>query len=105
MRRNTLIAVGALRMVFLCNDRANAAADMRAEDRALHGLVRSRLLSKSDAKEIRACVRETVTTTVAEIVLRDTSVSATDWATALLAARKPRSLIKRLLGLIGLAKG
>ena len=105
LRRNTLIAVGALRMVFLCDDRATAAEDMRVEERALRALVRVRLLSKVDANEIQACMREGGATTIAEIVLRDTTVSAADWATALMTARKPRSLMSRLLNLFGLGRG
>ncbi|MEC8252994.1 MAG: FHA domain-containing protein [Planctomycetota bacterium] len=105
LRRNTLIAVGALRMVFLCNDRATADDDMRVEARALRALVRSRLLSKVDASEIQACMRDGGATTIAEIVLRDTTVSAADWATALMTARQPRSLLNRFLGLFGLGQG
>jgi pSer/pThr/pTyr-binding forkhead associated (FHA) protein len=98
--RNSLICVGALRMVFLCAPPRRAARGDRDEERALDQLARAGRLDAQTTREILRLVRSESGQSIAEIVLRDTPVSATDWASAVAGARARPSLLRRLLRIL-----
>ena len=100
--RNSLISVGALRVVFLSADPRAAARGDREEQRALDLLAKSGQLDAHTVREIRRMVRDEGGQSVAEVVLRDTPVTATDWASAVAGARARPSLLRRLLRILSL---
>jgi len=104
LRRNSLIGIGALQLIFLCTDAETAAQDKRDEDRALQVLVGGGRLDKSTANEIRQMVRSEASQSIAEIILRDTPLSPADWANAVSTARTKVSFFTRILRLFGLGK-
>ncbi|MCK5941261.1 MAG: hypothetical protein KAI24_04755, partial [Planctomycetes bacterium] len=104
LRRNALIGIGALKLIFLFVDRRHAAQDRRDEDRALKLLTRSGRIDKGTANEIRQMVRREASQSIAEIVLRDTPTSPTDWANAVATARARVPLLQRLLRLFSSSK-
>lgn len=104
LRRNSLIGIGALQLIFLYTDKETAASDRRDEDRALQVLVKSGRLDKSTGNEIRQMVRTEASQSIAEIVLRDTPLSPVDWANAVATARNKVSLLGRILRLFGIGR-
>jgi pSer/pThr/pTyr-binding forkhead associated (FHA) protein len=104
LRRNALIGIGALKLIFLCIDRRHEAQDRRDEERALQLLGRSGRIDRGTANEIRQMVRSDAHQSIAEIVLRDTPMSPTDWANAVVTARSKVSLLQRLLRLFSFGK-
>ena len=102
IRRNSLIGIGALQMIFLCLQQETAASDHRDEDRALQLLTNSGRLDKTTANDIRKMARLDSNQSIAEIVLRDTALSASDWAEAVATARNNVSLLDRILRLFRL---
>ena len=101
LRHNSLIAVGAARAVFLCEDPKHASADRRAEQRALGLLTKHGDLHQSDVRELRERCGDG---SMAEVVLRDTGVSAEQWAAATREARERTSLLGRILRLFGIGR-
>ncbi len=100
LSRNSLVCAGALRMVFLSVAPGTAARGGREEDRALDGLIKSGRIDAQTAREVRRVARSESGQSIAEIVLRDTPVSATDWASACATARSRPSLLRRLLRIL-----
>lgn len=99
VRRNTLIGIGALHLIFLCINKKTAAQDRRDEDRALQMLSKSGRLDQATANEIRQMVRAESSHSIAEIILRDTPITPIEWANAVAAARRKVSFFARILRL------
>jgi pSer/pThr/pTyr-binding forkhead associated (FHA) protein len=99
--RHSLLGFGTLRGIFLCNDAATAAADRRAEERALRLLVATGRLGKSVAREVAALARRDPALTIAEILLGDTAIEPADWANAIGEVRLRGTLLDRLRALFG----
>ena len=101
IRRNTLIGIGALQLVFLCSDPARGTQDRRDETRALKILTKNGKLDAATANEIRQMARGESAQSIAEIVLRDTALGPSDWAGAIAIARNTVTLLDRILRLFG----
>jgi pSer/pThr/pTyr-binding forkhead associated (FHA) protein len=99
MRRNALIGIGALQLIFLCVNKQTAAQDRRDEERALQILAKTGRLDKGTVNEIRQMVRSEASQSIAEIVLRDTPLAPIDWANAIATARSQISIFARILRL------
>ena len=99
IRRHSLLGFGNLRGLFLCNDAASAASDLRLEERALRLLVAAGRLSKDVAKQVAALARRDNTQSIAEILLGDTPIEPADWATAFTSVKNRPTLFDRLRAL------
>lgn len=99
IRRHSLLGFGNLRGLFLCNDAANAASDLRLEERALRLLVAAGRLPKDVAKQVAALARRDNTQSIAEILLGDTPIEPADWATAFTSVKNRPTLFDRLRAL------
>jgi len=104
IRRNSLIGMGTLQLIFLCTDEETLAGDRRDEDRALRLLGKGSRLDKGTINEIRQMVRAEPGQSIAEVVLRDTQLSPTEWATAISTVRNRVSLLDRILQLFRIRK-
>ena len=100
VRRNALICIGSLHLIFLCTDKNTAAQDRRDEDRALQLLVKNGRLDKATVNEIRQMMRAESGHSIAEIVLRDTPIAPVEWANAVAVARRKVSFFARILRLL-----
>lgn len=99
VRRNSLISIGSLHLIFLCTDKATISQDRRNEDRALQLLTKKGRIDKVTANEIRQMVRTEPSHSIAEIVLRDTPMAPVDWANAVAEAGRKVSFFARILRL------
>jgi len=99
MRRNALIGIGALHVIFLCNYKDTAAQDRRDEDRALQLMVRAGRVTRDEAAQIRRLVRNDQNQSVTEILLNETALGPVDWAGAIDKARSRKGLLAMILGL------
>ncbi|MCB9876736.1 MAG: FHA domain-containing protein [Planctomycetes bacterium] len=99
LRRNSLIGVGALHVIFLCVDARTAAQDRREEERALNLIVRAGRLTKGEANQIRRLCRADTSQSIAETLMMETGLKPVDWASAVATARAKVSMVDRILGL------
>jgi pSer/pThr/pTyr-binding forkhead associated (FHA) protein len=96
VQRNSLINIGNLHLIFLCNSKKTASQDRRDELRALQLLNNGGRIDKITANEIRQMVRADASQSIAEIVLRDTQLTPVDWADAVATARRKVSFFARI---------
>ena len=99
LRRNTLINIGALHLIFLNNSKRSTARDRREDERALQLLTQNGSIDKYTATEVLQIARADASYSVAEIVLQDTLVAVPDWAKAVVTGRRRSSLFWRILRL------
>jgi pSer/pThr/pTyr-binding forkhead associated (FHA) protein len=99
VRRNSLISIGSLHLIFLCVSKETAGQDRRDEARALQLLTKGGRLDKTTANEIRQMMRAEASHSIAEIVLRDTQLAPVDWANAVATARRKVSFFARIMRL------
>ena len=99
VRRNSLISIGSLHLVFLCSRKKTASQDQRDELRALQLLTNSGKLDKTSAHEIRQMMRADSSQSIAEIILRDTRLTPVDWTNAVATARRKVSFFARIMRL------
>ncbi|MCA8967057.1 MAG: FHA domain-containing protein, partial [Planctomycetes bacterium] len=99
LRRNSLIGMGALHVIFLCVDANTAAQDRRDEERALGLMVRSGRLTKIEANQIRRLCRADSSQSIAETLMMETALKPVDWANAVATARSKVSWWSRILGI------
>lgn len=99
VRRNSLISIGSLHLIFLCVSKATAGQDRRDEERALQLLTKGGRLDKATANEIRQMASAEASHSIAEIVLRDTPLAPVDWANAVATARRKVSFFARIMRL------
>ena len=98
IRRNALLGLGSLQIVFLCVDPRTAARDRRDEGRALSLLTRAGRISGDEARQIRSLTGSDPNVSVAEVLLMETALGPLDWANAIASARARRSIFERLRG-------
>lgn len=99
LRRNALIGVGALHLIFLCTDPKTAAQDRREEERALSLLVRAGRLNKGESSQILRLCRADSSQSIAETLMMETGLNPVDWANAVATARAGVSLWARIMRL------
>jgi predicted component of type VI protein secretion system len=99
LRRNTLIIIGALHLIFLNNSKRLTARDRREDERALQLLSQNGSIDKYTATEVLQIARADTTHSIAEIVLQDTRIAVPDWANAVVVGRRRSSLFWRILRL------
>lgn len=104
VRRNSLIGLGALQVVFLCVDRNGDGASKRDEERALRLLCSIGRLDRSSADDIRRMAGAEASQSIAEIVLRDTPIRPSEWTGAVREAERSPSLLGRILRLFGIGR-
>jgi pSer/pThr/pTyr-binding forkhead associated (FHA) protein len=100
VRRNSLISIGSLHLIFLCVNKATAGQDRRDEERALQLLTKGGRIDKATANEIRQMASSEASHSIAEIVLRDTPLAPIDWANAVATARRKVSFFARIMRLL-----
>ncbi len=96
LTRHSLIGLGTVRAVFLCNDRGNAASDRRLEVRALRRLIAAGRVSREEGQQVLQIARGDASQSIAEILLEGTPLAVTDWVTAIATARTEVTLMDRL---------
>ena len=100
LQRHSIIGLGIVRAIFLCNDRRDVAGQRRLEERAVKLLVQAGRLQADAGREALRVARADASQSIAELLLMDTPLSPAEWATAITTARGQRSFldtVKQLL--------
>lgn len=104
IQRDSLLAFGSLRAIFLSNDPADAAASRRRDSQALRHLVQTGRLSPDVGKQVQEMAAADSSQSMAEILLLNTPIEAVDWSAAAVAARSHTPLLQRLLRMLGIGR-
>lgn len=104
IRRDSLLAFGSLRAIFLSNDPATAADCRRHDARAVRQLIKTGRLPRDVGKQVQELAATDPSQSMAEILLLNTPIEAADWHAAISAARAHQPLLERLLRRLGFAK-
>lgn len=99
LQRHSILGLGNVRAIFLCNDRRDPAGQRRLEERAAKLLVQAKRLEPEAAKEALRVAHADPSQSIAELLLMDTPLLPAEWATAITTARTQGSLldtVKRL---------
>jgi pSer/pThr/pTyr-binding forkhead associated (FHA) protein len=101
--RHSLLGLGTVRAIFLCNARGQEGAQRRLEERATRLLVQAGRLTPDAAREAVRIARVDGSQSIAEVLLMDTALTPAEWATAIATARSQpgpleslRSMLQRL---------
>ncbi|MBX3463730.1 MAG: FHA domain-containing protein [Planctomycetes bacterium] len=97
--RHSLLGLGVVRAIFLCNDAQRQAADLALEERALRFLVGNGRLPPEAGREAVRIARADPSQSIAEVLLMDTALTPAEWASAIVSARSKPGLLDRLRAL------
>lgn len=98
--RHSLLGLGVVRAIFLCNEPGQQAAERRLEERATRLLVQAGRLTAEAAREATRIARADTSQSIAEVLLMDTALTPAEWATAIATARGQRSAFDFLRNLL-----
>lgn len=93
LQRHSIIGLGIVRAIFLCNDRRDVAGQRRLEERAVKLLVQAGRLQADAGREALRVARADASQSIAELLLMDTPLSPAEWATAITTARGQRGFL------------
>lgn len=99
LQRHSIIALGNVRAIFLCNDRRDPPGQRRLEERAVRLLAQAGRLPAEAGREALRVARADQSQSIAELLLMDTPITPAEWATAITTARGQRGfldVVKRL---------
>lgn len=99
IQRHTLLGLGNLRAIFLCNDAGNTAEQRAHERRAVQHLVKQGRLGRELAKQALLLVQKDQSQSLCEVLLMDTPIEAADWQLAIAATKDQLGLFARILRL------
>jgi hypothetical protein len=99
--RHSLLGLGVVRAIFLCNEPGQQAAERRLEERATKLLVQAGRLPTEAAREAVRIARADTSQSIAEVLLMDTALTPAEWATAITTARGQHGALDTVRNLLG----